>query len=267
MINQVRNARLPLMNLVQMKGVPILNQLHLEERLLRASSDNWCIINDGTNEPTVVMGISGKPAELLDVKSILLNQIPVVRRFTGGGTVIVDHETVFVTFICNKDSLPDVQPYPRPIMSWSEILYNEVFHGVGDFKLRENDYVFGDHKFGGNAQSITKCRWIHHTSFLWDYNVSNMIYLKVPARAPKYRMARNHLDFVCRMKEYLPRSSFIDRTILSIGSHFSLKPITIEEIEYGTTAVSPSSTPLTKADLEATIITDELPTLASQSLQ
>lgn len=56
---RVGNAALPLMNLVRMKGVPILNQLHLEEKLLRGTSENWCIINDGTNEPTVVMGISG----------------------------------------------------------------------------------------------------------------------------------------------------------------------------------------------------------------
>lgn len=27
--------------------------------------------------------------------------IPVLKRFSGGGTVIVDHNTVFTTFICN----------------------------------------------------------------------------------------------------------------------------------------------------------------------
>ncbi|XP_021775646.1 uncharacterized protein LOC110739506 [Chenopodium quinoa] len=58
-ISQLRNSRLPLMNLIRMNGVPILQQLHLEEKLLRTSSDNWCIINDGTLDPTVVMGISG----------------------------------------------------------------------------------------------------------------------------------------------------------------------------------------------------------------
>jgi lipoate-protein ligase A len=51
-----------------------------------------------------------------------------------------------------------------------------------------SDYVFGDRKFGGNAQSITRNRWIHHTSFLWDYEVRNMAYLKRPARAPEYRL-------------------------------------------------------------------------------
>ena len=49
------------------------------------------------------------------------------------------------------------------------------------------DYVFGDRKIGGNAQSITKSRWLHHTSFLWDYDPEDMKYLKHPPRTPKYR--------------------------------------------------------------------------------
>lgn len=47
------------MNLVRMNRVPILQQLQIEETLLRTSSDNWCIINDGTPDPTIVMGMSG----------------------------------------------------------------------------------------------------------------------------------------------------------------------------------------------------------------
>jgi lipoate-protein ligase A len=38
---------------------PVLEQLRLEEALLRATSQNWLVINDGTPDPTVVMGISG----------------------------------------------------------------------------------------------------------------------------------------------------------------------------------------------------------------
>ena len=59
-----------------------------------------------------------------------------------------------------------------------------------------SDYVFGTHKFGGNAQSITKNRWIHHTSFLWDYDVRNMAYLKLPKRAPEYRLVSYKLFFL-----------------------------------------------------------------------
>ena len=55
----VSGAACPLMRLVTMSSVPILQQLHLEERLLRCTPDNWCIINDGTAPATIVMGVSG----------------------------------------------------------------------------------------------------------------------------------------------------------------------------------------------------------------
>ncbi|KAL7601152.1 uncharacterized protein LOC111909730 [Lactuca sativa] len=247
---KIGNVGLPLMNIIKMKGVPILHQLHMEECLLRTSSDNWCIINDGTDKPNIVMGISGKPSELVEITPVIQDKIPVIRRFTGGGTVIVDDGTIFVSFICNKDDVPHVQPYPRPIMSWSSLLYSKVFHGVADFKLRENDYVFGVRKFGGNAQSITKNRWIHHTSFLWDYKTHNMSYLKLPKRAPEYRLARDHLDFICPIKDYLSRSDFISKTIDASATYFSLTstqpPINLE--------FNPTSKLLTRVELEASAI-------------
>lgn len=58
-LGKVKEAGLPLMKLVKLRGMPILQQLHLEERLLRTSSDNWCLINDGTSSPAIVMGLSG----------------------------------------------------------------------------------------------------------------------------------------------------------------------------------------------------------------
>lgn len=51
------------------------------------------------------------------------------------------------------------------------------------------DYVYGDRKFGGNAQAITGKRWLHHTSLLWDYDPANMALLKHPSKAPEYREA------------------------------------------------------------------------------
>ncbi|KAK6148531.1 hypothetical protein DH2020_019443 [Rehmannia glutinosa] len=229
-VSQTRDLGLPLIKLLRLKGVPILQQLHLEERLLRTSSDNWCIINDGTIDPTIVMGISGKPQELLEIESILRDDIPVIRRFTGGGTVIVDQGTIFVTFICNKDAVPGLQSYPQPIMSWSSLLYKKVFQGIGDFRLRENGILRAWRpQVWRECESITKNRWVHHTSFLWDYEISNMGYLKLPKRAPEYRQARDHLEFICRMKDYISRSSFIDRTIEAVGSEFLLRSAELED--------------------------------------
>lgn len=59
MLGKTREGVAPLMKVVRLKGMCILEQLHLEERLLRTSSDNWCLVNDGTTSPAIVMGLSG----------------------------------------------------------------------------------------------------------------------------------------------------------------------------------------------------------------
>lgn len=69
------------------------------------------------------------------------------------------------------------------------------------------DYVFGDRKFGGNAQSITRGRFLHHTSFLWDYQDARMAYLRHPDRAPAYRVV-SVVIFVCASRaEFILLSS------------------------------------------------------------
>lgn len=45
--------------LLRVRQLSILRQLQIEEALLRATRDNWCLINDGCGDPAIVMGISG----------------------------------------------------------------------------------------------------------------------------------------------------------------------------------------------------------------
>ena len=33
--------------------------------------------------------------------------------------------------------------------------------------------------------AITRDRWLHHTSFLWDFNAANMEYLLIPESQPE----------------------------------------------------------------------------------
>lgn len=257
-----------------------MERLCLEESLLRHDSRNWAIV--GTHEPVtnrymhdfrlpahveasqnrnsscvVVMGIGGKPEELLDVERVREDGVLVLKRFSGGGTVVIDHSSIWTTIIGRTDELPDVEAFPRPIMEWSA---NKVFQptfrnlnetaqtslsqgkssteqptlvvdtkscgaensgrvvsrttidpgtespsvDLPDFALRENDYVLGERKMGGNAQSITKGGWLHHTSFLWDYDLDNMEYLSLPQKRPDYRGDRHHHDFLVRLASVYP---------------------------------------------------------------
>ncbi|KAK3262783.1 hypothetical protein CYMTET_28378 [Cymbomonas tetramitiformis] len=196
--------------LLRVNRLPILQQLRLEEALLRADQGNWCVINDGTPDTSVVMGISGKVSSLVNAKEAKRDNIPVIKRFSGGGTVVVDQDTIFATLILNSAAVPSVPCFPGHIMDWSETFYKHAFRETAEYALRENDYVLGERKFGGNAQSITKNRWLHHTSFLWDFPEKNMAYLKHPPKAPKYRQGRAHGEFLTTLKQHLDsRENFL----------------------------------------------------------
>jgi lipoate-protein ligase A len=187
------------------------------------------------------MGISGKADALIHLDK-LPDSIPILRRFSGGGTVIVDENTVFVTFICNKSD-HEFPAYPEPILRWAESVLAPATKGL---KLRENDFVIGEKKCGGNALYIKKDRWLVHTSFLWDYDPARMNLLKHPAKTPKYREGRSHGEFVCSLSNHLAdRELWIEDLKKSLASRLGAKELSVEELttkklnHHGTSVVAP----------------------------
>ena len=218
-------------NCVRFNGLNILEQLRYEELLLRNTKDNWFIFNYGTTVPTIVLGLSGKVIELVNIERVREDKIPMVRRYTGGGTVIVDKNTVFSTLIMNSSDAK-TQPYPREIMNRSDKhIYQRVFSdlikekGI-QFALREHDYVLNDVKCGGNAQTITKDRWVHHTSFLWDYSLNNMNYLALPKKRPQYRGDRNHNDFLTKLNKFIDNiDTFHLQIVTALSDEYEVKTV------------------------------------------
>jgi len=216
------------MNILHLKNYPILKQLQLEEALLRLSKENFCLINEGS-PPAIVMGISGKPEDLVHFENLEKDPIPLIKRYSGGGTVVVDEQTIFVSFLCQKD-LHDFAPYPEPIMRWSEEIYKPVLNHP-QFSLRENDYVIGKRKFGGNAQYLSRDRWLHHTTFLWDYKKERMDLLLHPKKTPAYRAARSHEDFITKLSDYLPNKNiFVNGIKKVLQSRYQALEITIDHL-------------------------------------
>ncbi|NGX59755.1 MAG: hypothetical protein KR126chlam3_00912, partial [Chlamydiae bacterium] len=216
------------MHILHLKNFPIYQQLQLEEALLRLDDRNFCIINEGSS-PAIVLGISGKPRELIQLEKFSQNPIPVIRRFSGGGTVVVDEETLFISFLFQKDA-HDFVPYPEPILRWSAEIYKEAF-GLAGFSLQENDYAIGEKKVGGNAQYLRKMRWLHHTTFLWDYKKENMDLLLHPQKTPKYRKERSHEDFLTCLSIHLPsKEHFIKNFKATLRGRYPIEEISIDSL-------------------------------------
>lgn len=212
-----------IINLLVLERFPILEQLKLEEALLRADEGNWCILNQGT-PPAIVMGISADPAHVVNMQLLKEKPVPLIRRYSGGGTVFVDEHTLFSTLILNRTALPGNE-FPKEVMQWTDSLYKNL-----PFSLRDNDYVIENRKCGGNAQYFTKCRLVHHTSFLWDYTPHHMDYLLHPPKMPAYRENRTHKEFLCTLKPYFcTQMDFVSTLVKTIGERFEILHRTLEE--------------------------------------
>lgn len=204
-----------------------LMMLHIEERLLRHDPQkrNFLILNQPLpHHNAVVLGISGKPEQLVNLDLVKKDRIPLIKRFTGGGTVYITSDVRFVGLMINKGDISHVQPYPTPVMKWTAELYEDCINalrkgqgkgtvettqqeGEGkdhlDFYLYENDYCLGPNglKFAGNAQSFIRERFLHHTSILWDLDIDNISkYLTLPSKRPEYRRSRTHKDFLTGLR-------------------------------------------------------------------
>jgi hypothetical protein len=54
---------------------------------------------------------------------------------------------------------------------------------------------------------ISRDRWVHHTSFLWDFATSSMRLLQLPEKRPEYRADRQHEEFLTSLCHEVQRSS------------------------------------------------------------
>lgn len=218
----------PSLHLVRLTSdLSIFDQLEIEEALLRASDEAWCIVKNGSSIPSIVLGISANVHEMVDTTKLPKESpIQIIRRFSGGGTVIVDENSLFFTIILSKNSIPKEYHYPKEFMKWVYELIHPAFlpHSL---TLEENDFVLSEKKVGGNAQCFTQHRMLHHTSFLWKWNEERMNLLHHPKKIPNYRQNRSHNDFCGALFPYYSsQDSLMKNLELALHNHFQIHECT-----------------------------------------
>lgn len=144
---------------------PCLN-LATEEYLLRNSQKDYFI--SGINDRSVIIGKHQVAHRETDTKFVTLNNIPVIRRISGGGTVYHDRGNINFSFIASSVSgkQVDFRKYTIPVINFLAgegiIAY---FEGKSD--LRVNGF-----KISGNAEHVFRERVLHHGTILFDADIS-----------------------------------------------------------------------------------------------
>jgi lipoate---protein ligase len=140
---------------------PFFN-LAVEELLLKNRKDNYLIL--GINKPSVILGKHQSAHREVNTKFVSENNIPVIRRISGGGTVFHDNGNLNFCFIRESENgkQVDFRKYTRPVIDYLASLGVEAkFEGKNDLKV-------GGLKISGNAEHVHRNRVLHHGTLLFS---------------------------------------------------------------------------------------------------
>jgi len=176
--------------------------LALDEALLLAAEDGtggevlrlWTLPT-----PAVVVGAGGSVAIDVDVAACAADGVPVVRRASGGGTVLLDPGCLCVSVVLRLDR-PGLDTIAGATLFVMWKLRDAVRGHMSDVVLAgSGDLAAGGRKLAGSAQQRKRTHLLHHASVLGpSADTLDRIarYLRPPERAPAYRAGREHLDFL-----------------------------------------------------------------------
>ena len=140
--------------------------LALEEFLFNKATAEYLLIY--RNENSVVCGKHQNPVAEINTVFLRENNIPLHRRFSGGGTVFHDLGNINFSFITSGENAKviDFVKYASSIVSFLKS------RGIEASLSERNDILLNGKKITGHAAHSKSKRALHHGTLLFDANLS-----------------------------------------------------------------------------------------------
>jgi lipoate-protein ligase A len=150
-----------------------------------------------TDETTVVVGRSVDVAEEVDVEACRGANVPIVRRPSGGRSVVVGRGTLQYSFVLPYDFAAELRSI-RGSKRFCNRLLIEGLDRPGRFEEdASGDLTCGDRKFAGLALKRRKSAMLLHGTLLLRADLELIAaLLRHPASEPPYRNRREHSEFL-----------------------------------------------------------------------
>jgi lipoate-protein ligase A len=152
-------------------------------------------------QPAVILGAGCRLAEDVDEAACLANGVPILRRASGGGTVLLGPGCLLYSLVLNQEGAPGLQD----ITSSYRVILERVRAALADLLpgielAGTSDLAAGGRKFSGNAQQRKRHFLLHHGTLLYGFDVGRVgRYLCPPGRQPEYRDRRDHAGFMMNL--------------------------------------------------------------------
>jgi lipoate-protein ligase A len=143
----------------------------------------------------VVVGYSNKVATEVDTAACERLGIPVLRRFSGGGTVLQGPGCLnYALVVSNAQAGNIAAAYAFVLQRHQHWIAELLEMGI---EVRGSDLAVSGRKFSGNAQHRKRRFTLVHGTFLLSLDLSLMEHiLPLPSKEPVYRRHRCHTEFL-----------------------------------------------------------------------
>lgn len=175
-----------------------------EEYVLKSFSDDVFML--WRNEESLIVGKHQNPFIEIDSSVFFQDQIPVIRRISGGGTVYHDPGNINFTFVFNGE--------PGKLVDYPRFL-NPVITALNDFGIKasigeRNEIMADGLKISGNAQHVYKNRVLHHGTILFSANLDRLNGLLRQTDEIKSKALRSVPGKVTNLASYLAKSMDVE---------------------------------------------------------
>jgi lipoate---protein ligase len=180
--------------------------LACDEALLNACEENggeeilrfW-----EARETFVVVGYANKIATEVNVENCRAKQIPILRRCSGGGTVLQGADCLNYALalkIKGNSPLASISGANKFIMERNRSAIRTLLPESKISVSGHTDLALGDLKFSGNSQRRKKNFLLFHGTFLLNFDLTLVgEFLRMPSFQPDYRASRSHEDFLVNL--------------------------------------------------------------------
>jgi lipoate-protein ligase A len=149
----------------------------------------------------VVLGYANQAAREANLETCQAGKIPVLRRCSGGGTVLQGPGCLNYSLVL---MVPEIPASPMSsIASANEFImhrHQAALQGLLKRPVRiagHTDLTVANLKFSGNAQRRHQRAFIFHGTFLLNFDLSLVErFLPLPSKQPTYRENRSHGSFL-----------------------------------------------------------------------
>jgi lipoate-protein ligase A len=171
---------------------------------------DWCEENGGEEilrfwespETFVVTGYANRIATEVNVAACKTNGVPILRRCSGGGTVLQGAGCLnyaLILRIAENPALAGISSANQFIMERNRAAI-ETLAGQTVEVRGHTDLALNGLKFSGNSQRRKKNFLLFHGTFLLNFDLTPVSeLLGTPSKQPDYRQSRRHGEFLTNL--------------------------------------------------------------------